>query len=824
MFRKLWVTEQFEVNQANPIYKNVLQTNPDYSVSDRVEQATAVPNLATNRIQQLGTGVAEFQKQITISDQTQAAINFCKAATIDTLIGQQDPNINLRCGWIYKKRAGSAVPEISQGAFGTFKGPIAEELPAGSRWFWNLEKARDEIQKDMCMTMTSCGDLQNTQYTGKCVWDKVAGKGVAALAAKAKGGENYVTSAGSCPPAPKVPGVCDADPVKGLSVNCLSQMNQQAGCSAAGTIAAALAGSLDAASFARSISQKPAYQRWRDTTPGIVDPSFYSQGTATSQVALQEFQRLQIAATSPQKSSQNAAARDLCLGTEKYESYDFCSELNDSTRAPFPLECIQKLWQRSGGLPTGSMYPKMENKSYWDSLGTWGAVKNIIARLKAAVDSAEPEVQTAALDNYLGIKRAPPPNNALPFIGGVEIFWYDTANNTLIERRIVDGNRGVPSFYLGSWKNIDNTGRAYNLSFNSFVNIRPPKDMSVQYSFTTDDGSVIVQGRDRNIKRGDIVNSANYFARYYDQAPTTHVNTECSSWKKDGDNILAIFWQQSYGDSAYNIQYSDCGKKNFQKLNPDWLSLTQEPFAPFYSYELWMRPNQNGEIAPMFSEKRQFNNTKNAVKLNGSNYAMAEQTIFSSRKKSLSLFGNTTITCTQPIAYSAVGTITFTILFDDLPTKEWSLLEFENGSDRSQKISLVKNGDIHRFQCSSRVGSQENAAFFGKPVVKGQWYFVIMRFNKDNNTVTAAAVPYPKKVIGTGELFADSVSVQSMIPLTTRYVEDARNAGRIQIGRPNQGFNASIIWVHLFDYELKEGMEDILSKELQQNWLSTWYI
>lgn len=799
MFRKLWVTEHFDVNPAHPIYKNVVDTNTTYLASNKRDPVTSVMGLS------MGTGIAELEQKLKISDQTQRSINFCKSATLDTLVANQTPTDNLRCGWIYKKRTGSSVPEVSQGAYGTPVGPVAEELPAGARWFWNLEKARDEVQKDLCMSMTSCGDLQNTMYAGKCVWDSVAGKGIPTLVAAAKkkdGASGIITSAGSCPPGPKVPGVCDADPARGLSIACLSQMNQQAGCSKNGTIAAALASSTDAASFARELVKKPAYQRWRDTTAGVVDPSVFSQGSAASQVALQEFQRIQIAATTKKGGSgTSAAARDLCLGTEKYEDYDFCSELNDSTRAPFPLECLQKLWVRSGGLETGKMYPSNKTKGDWDKLAKWSAVKSYIQQLKTSSNITD-------IQNFIGVNvaAAPAPAAVVPYYRGIELFWYDYATGTLIGRILTN-----------SFANIPVKTASAVLSFTAFTNIRPSTDMDVNPKLT--------------VSSGKLVTADNYAKSFYDFDAKAVPLTSCTKWKKDSDaNILAASWTIGAGQapSSNVIQYSECVKRPTQNaINPEWLTLTQEPYAPFYAFELWKRPNQNGELVPTFSERRQFNTNKNSVKTDGPVPAVTLSGPSYFNKPYITIKGNTVITCGQPIAYSAVGNITLALSFNDLPSPgaEWTILNFKGVAGHREIRLILQNG---KFMLVSKEGSTKTSVAFGLPLVKGQWYFISLRFNKKENQIIAAAMPFPitSKNIPASILDAShaGVKIQSATPLAASFMDDARNAGRLVLNQMNQGTNMNIAWIHLFDYEFTAEMDDVVNKEARQTWNSSWFL
>ena len=181
MFGKLWRTENFEINSSYSTYKNVVGNNYQVGVKNPQtvgQEATTVTNPINNLKYVVPTGVDELKQKLKISNNIQEKVNFCKNATIDTLISAEDPKENLRCGWIYKKRTGSPLPEINQGALGTFDGPVGEKLPPGAKWFWNLKKSNDTIQSELCATMTSCKDLRDTTYAGKCGWCISRGKGI----------------------------------------------------------------------------------------------------------------------------------------------------------------------------------------------------------------------------------------------------------------------------------------------------------------------------------------------------------------------------------------------------------------------------------------------------------------------------------------------------------------------------------------------------------------------------------------------------------------------------------------------------------------------
>ena len=61
--------------------------------------------------------------------------------------------------------------------------------------------------------------------------------------------------------------------------------------------------------------------------------------------------------------------------------YDFCSDLHDSTTSPFDIICLQQLFRKFGGKPSGSSYPSDKTIVIYNSMGTIGSVKQYFDEL-----------------------------------------------------------------------------------------------------------------------------------------------------------------------------------------------------------------------------------------------------------------------------------------------------------------------------------------------------------------------------------------------------------------------------------------------------------
>lgn len=113
---------------------------------------------------------------------------------------------------------------------------------------------------------------------------------------------------------------------------------------------------------------------------------------------------------------------------DSIESYDFCSELRDSDRPPYKLDCLKKEFLREGGQAQGRLFPTEDTLKVWNSYKSWLDVKSAILKLSTDTDSMNKAVQQAAILNFLGV-LVEPKKPMVQQDPGLECFWFSHSND-----------------------------------------------------------------------------------------------------------------------------------------------------------------------------------------------------------------------------------------------------------------------------------------------------------------------------------------------------------------------------------------------------------
>jgi hypothetical protein len=205
----------------------------------------------------------------------------------------------------------------------------------------------------------------------------------------------------------------------------------------------------------------------------------------------------------------SVVARDL----RTLDSYSFCAELQDSSKGPFPQECIDYLSKQFGKTYPGDL----------TGLPTWEKVKEAIA-------------------NYTILPVAP---SSIRYIGGMEIMWFNTGTNTYIDR--------ITEF-KGSMLNTEGV-LVSTMDYFGFIYLRPPKDITVTLRF--------LGGKIMATEKGPV--------QYMFELKTGKPNCILAKW-------------EDLPKTHVVLEYSESGGV-FKDVPREWISLSQEPNAPIFSWE-----------------------------------------------------------------------------------------------------------------------------------------------------------------------------------------------------------------------------------------------
>jgi hypothetical protein len=599
---------EFAVAQTNRFTKQypnsylTTQTDPALIGNTMLGLSTWDPN--TRQPTQRDMNLQKFGMTTEISPELVAKQNQCKIASIDTLLGSENPNAKFRCGWIYTKGTPGNVPRVSQGAVGTRNGPMPSfENPVGT-WYWDLEDAKKQILKDRCGALTDCKSAGSDSYK-ECAFSTKRGIGVPVdsrgrilyprdptLSAPP---DSLVTNAAGCPKPPP-PGspqyqlarsrdVCMPLPDGRLPRDCLLQQITAAGCKNDGSLYNSLLNDSLPSNYAAGLKDLESFKKYQQLAGTPLMDNVVREGRSSTAIALDNFSALAKSAAVSNDTALSYAARDLCFQRGTMDEYDFCLDISDNTGGPYSLSCLQSAFRKAGGQPAGSDYPTSANKAKWDQIPSWGAVKEAMSGLAAKTKSSDEPAQRDALKRFLGIIRPARLTKQIPVIPGIETLWFDRGQNTFLGRRAQ--RRGEYPDFNGSAE-IGGTKRAVNVEYVTFTNLRPPQDTQVRLRMTTDDGTVIVLNElgNPNAASSSVVDTKTMFGSYWNQGATQYTQQKCWKLAGKGPNYVVSYFFQGGGPAASKMEYQPCNGGQFTALPSDWFTLTQEPDAPILSWQI----------------------------------------------------------------------------------------------------------------------------------------------------------------------------------------------------------------------------------------------
>lgn len=550
--------------------------------------------------------LAEYATSLNVADSLTTQRNSCKVTSLDSLMNTQNPNDRVRCGWVYKRGAAGAPPAVSQGALGTMAGPVGTFPAPQGTWYWSLDDAKKAIEIDKCSGLTNCKQVGSPQFKG-CAYSKTRGTGIPV---DEQGNVKYYRDPKASAPASslvKSPGGCPAPPAVGsaayeyqrsrdvcmplpngqLSRDCMLQQITVAGCTPDGSLYIALQTGASPTNYAASLQTITSFQKYQEAAKMPLLDNVIRDGRTTADIALQSFQTLAQQTVRPEETSLSYAARDLCLKKGTMDEFDFCTELKDTTRGPFSLECLQKEFRRQGGQPAGSVYPSNRATGIdWNGLGTWGQVKEQISSLAAKTKSNDETIQRAAMQQFYGIVRQPYGFKQIGPIQGMEVIWTNDSTSTVLGRKLTIGAKAsFPRFSTGGV--VEQSALPDRVSYIALNNLRPPKDMSIRLRLETADGIVYTLNQDVDPvgTRGKSIQTTNTLGANWDQLTTRYDAKQCWSLKGQGPNYILGAWQDTIGQAHSAVMYAPCHGTQFQTIPATWLTLTQEPDAPMFSWE-----------------------------------------------------------------------------------------------------------------------------------------------------------------------------------------------------------------------------------------------
>ena len=672
----------------------------------------------------------------------------CASSSIDQLISMKNPNAAIGCGWLYTPpNRGSPYPVTSQGFIGDSAAPLQNFNPPDyKKYYFDLQLAKKQILLDKCKALKACGDVDSDVFNGSCGYctDTNQGVPIDTVGQPLYGGDpigscnpqSIVTSGANCPPPPGtgsgpqpiIDKTCQA--VDGrLSATCLYDRLLTAGCSDNGSLAIALSGSPDPNDYLSNFRNGDAVKIYNRVANPPLSLDVFSRGATTVDIVLKEARQLAANTGQPANSAIGASARDMCLQKGALSAYNFCNDLPDTTPSPFDIGCLQQLFRKMGGQPTGLSYPGANTINTYNSMGTLSGVKQYLNTLIQNMSSTDYNTQRNAMIQFLGISPERLITRA-PYQQGVEVIWLQAkpgSSNSIngVLKRTMETD--TVQFAPGSTGLIPQLASTYP-GFSQYsamlqmFDVRAPTDFTTNFTITIDDSFYVAANQPADIAKLAFstvgLNQTNLFSNMYMQGPTTYSTENCFNYYAATPNITKIYYTDS-GGGGHTLQLQARGCTGYPSFSPPYYSLTCEPRAPFLNFEVLADGS--------FDDTRNPGLLTNLISAGGLEvHNRPEERAATPGNKAFVRLTNNTSNCNiTNIAYQGWGTCSFAFRLQSMPVKD-AIFSFYVQTYFCVIYLVPVNGStaqIRTWTNMTRDGSNWDGTA-GQTVTVGPWHYM----------------------------------------------------------------------------------------------------
>jgi hypothetical protein len=780
----------------------------------------------------------------------------CAKSSIDELLSIKNPNAAIGCGWMYTPPPqGSPYPQKSQGFIGNVSGPLESYNPPGDykKWYFDLQLAKKQQLLDRCKALKACSDIDSEVFNGTCGFctDTNQGVPIDAVGQPLYGGDSLgacnptsiVTTGANCPvPAPAVGPQPIVDktcvPVDGrLAADCLYSKLLTAGCSDSGSLAVALANPTSPSNYISNLVGGDAVKVYNRVANPPLNLNVFSQGATTIDVVLKEARQLAAnATTAGANTALGAAARDLCLQSGAIASFDFCSDLSDTTAPPFDMNCLQKLFRKMGGQPSGTAYPSVSTLTTYNSMGTLGAVKQYWTQMAGNMKSSDYGTQRQAMIQFLGISPDKLINRA-PYTQGVEVIWLSPRAgypNTIwgVLKRTIEPN--IVQFPVNSTGVIPQLASTYP-GFSQYsamiqmFDLRTTADFTTKFNVTVDDGFFVAANETADVATRAFtslnLDQVGLFANIQIQGATTYQSNNCSNYFAATPNITKIYYSDA-GGGAHTLQFSTvpCSSGATGAFSPQFYSLTLDKRAPFLNFEV----NSGGDSFDDIRNPGLYSSLLGTRSLEFHNRT-DERNFVPGKKGFVRLSNSTGVIGLQNVAYQAWGSMTFAFRLQTMPVKD-TLFTFKVWNKFCYFYVVPINGNTAQMRVQTNMtqngGTVDSATSWNFQL--GNWYLFEVGKRGDGFDTYCDSFD---NIVKTGHYTTTYFNITNNGPITTTYNNGLYDGPQYMCdyyvggtasgsGYASGSFQFDLAWMHFFDYYINAS--DVI-KECQASWVFTQF-
>jgi hypothetical protein len=868
MFRRL--AEAFQDNTQNGSHSQYINQQTTYfnTIPNMVLSPTSGLKGFDIAIQNVDSSGKQYQQppvknpnNIFIQDSSSSLNQLaqeCSSSSIDQLIAIKNPNASIGCGWLYTPpNKNSPYPILSQGFIGNSDGPLESyESPEHKKWFFDLQLAKKQILIDKCKALKACTDVDSEVFKGSCGYCTDTNQGVPidtvgqplypcdSLGTCSP--QSIITSGQQCPspssgsgPQPIIDKTCD--PVNGrLSSACLYNQVISAGCSDNGTLAIALANPSNPNNYIGNITNGDAVKIYNRVANPPLKLDIFRQGNTTADIVLKEVRQLAGNTKQPSNSAIGAAARDLCLQKGAISNYDFCNDLSDNTTSPFDMGCLQKIFRKMGGQPTGTAYPSdgtqnsYNTMSTYNSMGTLGAVKQYFNTIIQNMKSSDYSTQRNAMIQFLGISPEKLISRA-PYNQGVEVIWFQSEPGNPkkiagILKKTIEYDT-VQFNTTGIVPQLASTYPGFNqyVSMIQLFDLRAKSDFTNKFTVNADDTFWIAVNQPAGIANwafnsGSQQDGIGFFSNIGIQGVNVYRSASCSNYYSATPNITKLYYSDAGGNSrTFQINVEACS--GTQTFLPQYYSLTLEPRAPFLNFEVLSSGNTFDDTRNpgLFSNLITNTNTEYHTRPEEMNYVPG-------RKGFMRFTNNSSVLSLTNIAYQSWGTCTFAFRLQSMPVKD-AIFSFRVYNKFFIIYLVPINGSTAQMRIQTNI-TTNNSIYDDVTNFKlniGSWYYMEVAQNGSGFDIYCDSF---ENIIQNGNFTTQYTRINSSDSITTPinnglFVQGSPYNCNISIGGKasglnfaNSSFQFDLAWVHFFDFYINAS--DAV-KDCKASWIFTQF-
>ena len=831
----------------NTLIPNAIPTANTAPVPQSVNEVMRTVNPVTGRAVDVLPDINQLFVQHSLPASMRQQADTCATGSLDGLIASSGtPKPSVGCGWAYTSPLpGSAVPQTSVGALGTVDGPFPFTRPSkpSAQWFWDLRQAKKQVLIDTCKALRKCGDVNSETFNSICGFCTELGQGIPI---DANGQPLYpegnltncsvnsvVTRASACPAV--AAGGAGASmvqdeicaPINGkLPVGCIQRIVNEGGCRDRGALAISLSEGARPGDYMAAAKTLPSLTLYNRHMNPPLDIAAFAQPGPTMRNALKEHvSRLAAATTKPATSAIGAAARDLCLQRGAIDQFDFCGEIGDGTPPPFDMNCVRKLFLASSGNPMGTLYPTVQTMaSTYNTKPNWKAVKDFITGLRARASGSvdgfvdigtvtrnKYNQQATALQELVGITPEQLGNRP-PAVLGVEMFWFDTRTNVLLN---VTADSYFPTYSWNDRPIPQAFERTDYIQFVGLSDVRVHQPTSMKFKFITDDGVIMTLNKPIDVNVRGIIDTADTFAANLIQGAREYANRTCWSLTPDKANVMKVYWHdKGGGHHTFSLAGSTCSGMAYEPIRG--LYLTRELSGPILQFENTPQGDFGDLRMPEFFAFNKFGNGRNNVQVN----AKADDKLRTPGKNGFArIAGGQSFLALKNLSMTAWTAMTFVFSLETAPNNDTLLSMRMTGGGQIIQVYLTHStGDSYIVNYSSNVGGIQKTETTGVRLLMKTWYMGVIQ----QVGVPATSISIVFNELNSVKATSDDWHRQLSrgLSITNRdgaVITNAPEQTEIVLGTQSSGsLNWDLAWWHVFNTDIRGS---VLQRDAHNDWL-----